>query len=493
MVKIGQFIGTFASFLAMSFYPAFAQCARVADGCPTPHYSSSAHHFYIDPMRGSMQGDGSKSRPWHTFAEVISAGLIASQTRGPTRSNPAGTLSALYPNGVVRGGDILHLMSGDQGSVIISGYINPSFICVMADAGQTPVIAKMVINGSSNWDFEGLTFQSTGVPGKGKGGQLVRLGQSDFLGPVSNVFFRGNHFRSAVDVSNWTQQNWIDSGTSGLMLSGTNLSAVSNDLRNVRAGIIVPGTNVVVESNTIDNFGDDGIDFAGELITIRRNRITNSHVLGDGNHNDAMQGQVRFDHGQADLTPHHDILIDSNFVAAITDAHLPFLSDGVSGGMQGISEFDGVWQRLTIVNNVVLITAYHAITVCGARDSQIINNTVEEISLNPKLKAWIGVFNLKTTEGGTPSSNIIVRNNASPVFSLKAEGVAEDHNVCIVAGSSTDAGLLFADFKPQVKFDMRPKPGCALVGAGGPALAPPSDIIGTRRSASIDVGAYAFK
>ena len=100
---------------------------------------------------------------------------------------------------------------------------------------------------------------------------------------------------------------------------------------------------------------------------------------------------------------------------------------------------------------------------------------------------------MKTTEGGTPSSNIIVRNNAAPVFSLKAEGVTEDHNVRIVAGSSTDAGLLFADFKPQVKFDMRPKPGCVLVGAGSPALAPPSDIIGTRRSASIDVGAYAFK
>ena len=392
-----------------------------------------------------------------------------------------------------RGGDTIHLMSGDHGAVVIGGHVNPAFIRVTADKGQTPVIQSLVINGSANWDFEGLTFQSLATPGKGKGGHLIRLGQSMFLGPVSNIYFRGNHLCSQPDVRAWTQDDWKNYGKSGCALLGTNISFIGNDLRNVRAGIGASGTNELIEDNSIDNFGDDGIDFAGDLITIRRNRISNSHVLGDGNHNDGMQGQIRFDNGKGDATPRHDILIDSNFVAAITDRSLPFLSDGVIGGMQGISEFDGVWSHITIVNNVVLTTAYHGISLYGATDSQIINNTVEEQSLNPKLKAWIGIFNMKSSQGGTQSANIVVRNNAAPILPKPAPGVIEDHNVALVKGTATDSKLCFLDYEPQVKFDMRLRPGCPLVGVGTGSMAPATDILGVRRLSAVDVGAYAAR
>ena len=89
-----------------------AQTARAADGCPTPTYSSSGRDFYVDPVRGSMQGDGSQSRPWHTFSEVLAAGLITSQTRGANATASA-SLKPVNPRGVVRGGDTIHLMNGD--------------------------------------------------------------------------------------------------------------------------------------------------------------------------------------------------------------------------------------------------------------------------------------------------------------------------------------------------------------------------------------------
>jgi hypothetical protein len=35
-----------------------------------------AADFYVDPVNGSMSGDGSADSPWSTLQEVLDAGLI---------------------------------------------------------------------------------------------------------------------------------------------------------------------------------------------------------------------------------------------------------------------------------------------------------------------------------------------------------------------------------------------------------------------------------
>jgi hypothetical protein len=40
---------------------------------------ASGKDFYVDPQNGSMDNDGSAVKPWRTFQEVLTQGLIESQ------------------------------------------------------------------------------------------------------------------------------------------------------------------------------------------------------------------------------------------------------------------------------------------------------------------------------------------------------------------------------------------------------------------------------
>src|SRR5271154_2201519 len=97
------------------FSAADAYLAQATNGCPAPP-PPTGNAWYVDPVNGSMSGDGSAAHPWHTLAEVVNAHLISSQTRGggsPTYSTP---LQPLNPKGVIKPGDVIYLMSGNHGS-----------------------------------------------------------------------------------------------------------------------------------------------------------------------------------------------------------------------------------------------------------------------------------------------------------------------------------------------------------------------------------------
>ena len=44
--------------------------------------------------------------------------------------------------------------------------------------------------------------------------------------------------------------------------------------------------------------------------------------------------------------------------------------------MQGISIFDGKWDGLTVVNNVVVTNTWHGIALYGVNNALVVNNTV---------------------------------------------------------------------------------------------------------------------
>ena len=54
---------------------------------------------------------------------------------------------------------------------------------------------------------------------------------------------------------------------------------------------IVAANNLLFTNNVIDHFGDDGIDYAANNLAITHNTLHDNLDLGDGNHEDAMQGQ----------------------------------------------------------------------------------------------------------------------------------------------------------------------------------------------------------
>ena len=148
--------------------------------------------------------------------------------------------------------------------------------------------------------------------------------------------------------------------------------------------------------------------------------------------------------------------------------------------MQGIGCFDGFFVGWTVENNVVITDHWHGISFYGMRDSVIVNNSVIDNVDGRPGPPWIMVTDHKD---GTPSSNVVVRNNLATDFDLSGNDITDDHNLLI-----DDAAALFV----APPFDLHLVAGSAAIDAGSAELAPDSDIEGRHRpqGAGFDLGAY---
>jgi hypothetical protein len=262
----------------------------------------------------------------------------------------------------------------------------------------------------------------------------------------------------------------------------------------VRFGAVISGNNSLFSNNEIDHFGDDGIDYAASNISITHNTIHGNFDLGDGNHEDVMQGQNGALAMGVPYNSFSNILIDSNLVIRQTDPKLAFATY-----LQGIDAFDEDWTNVTVTNNVIITSSCWGIFYASRHSSKIIKQygggrwrrCGHE---KPSRKGRVSPLDLvgdKTHEG--PSSNgVIVRNNiasnlgiynlnptmtmdhniASPLtgnarsspearFGVFKPGVYGDHNLTNGRG----AGGMFVSFDPaKLVYDVTLKPG----GARGP-------------------------
>ena len=185
---------------------------------------------------------------------------------------------------------------------------------------------------------------------------------------------------------------------------------------------------MLFSNNQIDHFGDDGIDYGGSNLAITHNDIHDNLDVGDGNHEDAMQGVIGMLAPGATVNLFENVLIDSNLVIRQTDPHLTFPTY-----LQGIDAFDSDWTNVTVTNNIVIASACWGIYFASVHNSLIANNTVVEDSRvsTPGCIATVAVDD-KTHEGSS-SSNTTVRNNLASQISLYTldSGVSGDHNVAM--------------------------------------------------------------
>jgi parallel beta-helix repeat protein len=457
-----------------------ASAAEIADGCATPKAANSRRAFYVDPAKGSMSNDGSAARPWSTLAEVFEKKLVAA------------------PSAPVKPGDTIFLNTGDHGNVQIAG-ANDEFVTIQAAPGQTPTLRALRVNSASKWILTGLKIQGAGDGSSNSrpGPALIELGRNQSFGPTSDIIFSANSVSTTDNPSAWTDEDWIKKPFNfGLLSSGTCVSVIGNHFFNLRNAVQFDGERHLIAENKIDNFSADGIDVIASNATIRNNRITDGrHRKSDPLHPDGIQGWTK---GGATNT---NVVIDGNIVIKTGD---PRISD-----MQGICIFDGQWDGLTISNNVVVTNHWHGITVFGASNAKIINNTV--VPHDPGRSTWITVQNAK---GGRPSENVIVRNNITARLDRHGGGIVADHNLMASMIVTSDPGKPVYISKPgrydnnniidpniyntlvmvdrsNGTYDLRLKTNSPAIGAGNPDSAPRTDILGKKRTAPIDIGAYA--
>lgn len=382
-------------------------------------------------------------------------------------------------------GDTISLMSGDYGELKVTGANQSDFITIQAGPGQTPRFSKLTIN-ASHWRFTGLT-----VLGHSPQGALVNIVESN------NIIFEKNVVASKIGNVAWgpalIEKGNPDGISSGIFANQSScISVTDNHISNVFNAVMTGGDQngdrgqfILINDNAIDNFAGDGIDHQASHIRIDSNRITNGHDICNNQcvHNDGIQGWTWNNRAGVINT---DVVINNNEIIVQADPKLILPADA----LQGITIFDGSWDGVQITNNVVVASAWHGITISGARNVSIINNTVAPA--NPKRSTWITYSRGKGTQ---PPGKIIIRNNVAREIGLfkrePVEGAEVDHNLGIKSAEGFSDVFVKFDLENSA-FDFHPSRRSDARGEGSAEDAPATDIEGNPRKAPIDIGAYAY-
>lgn len=417
-------------------------------------FAARAHatDYYVDPQGGSITNDGSQGSPWSTVQEVIEAGKLGT---------------------TVVGGDTIFLRSGYHGAIVIDGGAYTVPITITAESGQVPEVEHVAVRNASGIVMSGLSISPSHAP------MYSTQTMVDIDGSSSEITVENCQVFSVADASGWTESDWVDIASSGFDVSGDNVTVRGNTVRNVRFGISVGGPHALIDHNTIDGFSADGLRGLGNYDVFQYNVVKNVYVGDppDANHDDGFQswsvgpGGV----GTGEVV---GIVLRGNFILNYEDPNQPFRTT-----LQGVGCFDGTFVDWVIENNVVITDHWHGITLLGARNCRIVNNTVLDVNTESPGPPWISI---DAHKDGTPPENCIVRNNLATDFANAATGVTEDHNTII-----TDPFALFVD--PNAH-DVHLLPGVSVIDQGSSDLAPSIDKDGIARPQGLgfDLGAYEW-
>ncbi len=437
---------------------------------------AAAAVFYIDPQSGDGSGDGSSSNPWGTLRDVVEAGLIETRQWDSYPCEPGVGLVAKNAGAPVKAGDTLLLRSGYHGDVTISKYYNAQPITIAAQSGHEPALKRLRLQACSGWNVRGLTISPESAPAY-ETVRMLHIESHGYSGPSREITVESCRLFSVDDASGWSETYWDSLSCNAVLVSGNQCTIRNNHCRNVNFGISVSGDSCLIEGNVVENFAGDGLRGLGDDLTFRYNTVKNCYDV-NSNHDDGFQSWSSGPDGVGTGTVYRLKLI-GNTIINYTNPNQPF-----RGTLQGIGCFDGMFEGWIVSNNVVIVDHWHGITLSGARNCHIVNNTVYDITDSKPGPAWIRIGAHKD---GTPSSGCIVRNNLAQSFQVDDSYCSAcDHNL-----EFDNPASLFVDLS---SYDMRLKPGCAAIDAGTEESAPNRDIAGTVRpqGEGVDIGAYEY-
>ena len=214
------------------------------------------------------------------------------------------------------------------------------------------------IDRTNKWVFDAIKVQSL-LGANGNFQPLVYLTDQGAAFPTTDIILENMQISSADSTAGWSQAQWraqsrIGVSEFGSAGNGANgepytscISVSGSHIQNVHLGAILAANNSLFTNNVIDHFGDDGIDYAASNLAITHNTLHDNLDMGDGNHEDAMQGQNGPLAAGVALNFFSNILIDSNLVVRETVPNNPFphLSAGDRRLRRGLDERYGDEQR----------------------------------------------------------------------------------------------------------------------------------------------------
>ena len=438
---------------------------------------SFAADFYIDPANGSDQNSGSRDKPWKSLQYIFSDNLIESQKWDSLPYKSESKLVAKNPAAQIKTGDTIWLLSGYYGELFIQDYYNIGNITIAALDGHIPRFRSIHIQSGSSWNLKGMHVSPAFGTGKDPG-CLIRIQSHGFRGPVSDITIEDCILFSAEDISKWTREDWNQLSNNGIDADGTRITIRNNKVKNVNFGISVTASHSLIENNIVENFAGDGLRGLGDYSIFQYNTVKNCYDVND-NHDDGFQSwsRTREGVGKGQVV---GIVLRGNTIINYEDPDQTF-----RGTLQGIGCFDGMFVDWIIENNVVMVDHWHGITLLGAENCRIVNNTVVDLNGIKPGPPWIQIGNHKD---GRRSSDCLIRNNLSTSFKpAPGKNMIMDHNITIVDHDAV--------FNNAGQFDLSLINGCAAIDKGSPDLAPENDIrrIPRPQGTAVDIGAYEFQ
>lgn len=414
--------------------------------------SAFAADFFVDPATGSDAGDGSAAKPWKTLEDVAKSGALGTK---------------------VHAGDTVWLKSGYHGAPVLAGGDFTPPITVAAAAGQKALVAGLTFQGAKGWVVRGLSISPSHAPAPTVG-TMVSIDAAS-----ARVTLESSELFSVADASGWSATDWVNAASSGIAVKGTDVTVRGNHLTNVRFGISIEGPDALVEKNSVIGFSGDGMRGLGDGDVFQYNVVKDVYVSdadGDPNHDDGFQSWSVGPNGVGTGVVKNVVLRGNVFINR-EDPNQKF-----QNAMQGIGCFDGMFDGWIVENNVIATDHWHGISFYGMTNSKIVNNTVIDINDVKPGPPWIMVTAHKD---GTPSQNVVVRNNLATDFQLD-DGIVNDHNTTL-----TDLTPFFVD---PAKFDLHLLPNAPAVDTGSADQAPAADLEGIPRPQGngFDLGAYEW-
>lgn len=432
--------------------------------------------WHVDPQAGSPQGDGSAVKPWQTLQQVLDSNLIETREGAEYPYSAGMPLKEKNSGAPVKAGDTLLLGSGYHGDVLISRCYNEAYITIMPEPGSTPQLKSLKLQAASRWRIIGLSVSPEFAPEFVRT-TLITLESHNYSGPSNDIEVASCTLRTVADVSGWTMQQWDTLSCNGISVTGTGCSIHDNILENVNFGISISGDSCRADNNRIVNFSGDGMRGLGDFDTFTNNTVMNCYDVNE-NHDDGFQSWSVGDAGSGSGVV-KGIVLSGNVIINYTDPDQPFRET-----LQGIGCFDGIYEDFLIENNVVITDHWHGISLYGAVNCRIVNNTVCDINATTPGPPWIMINRHKD---GRPGSGCIVRNNLTTKISISDSlEVTQDHNVII-----DNPENFFTDYR---NFNLHLSEGCGAIAAGTVDGAPVTDKDGTDRlqDGTVDAGAYEY-
>ena len=196
-----------------------------------------ASDFYIDPVSGSDDGDGSAAHPWRSLQSVFDDGLIETRDWPSYPYQSDMQLVVVNAGAPVRAGDTLWLRSGYHGDLVVEHAYNTALITIAAQPGQAPQVRSVTVQAAQNWIVRGLSISPSYAP-VNEPTTMIEVDDHNYFGPTSQIEIAGNALFSVDDASGWGADEWVD-----LASSGIDRVAVQRQMGHARPSITLDATS----------------------------------------------------------------------------------------------------------------------------------------------------------------------------------------------------------------------------------------------------------